>query len=125
MEKDALNKKLLETQSLEYYFKSQLLDVNDTDYILNMQSTIDMLFSKGWTKKKMYFICMYINHFLDLEEIEYDVVGNFIDCLTGFCISPYKFLLDRENVLETVNVNPLSHKDIKKWIMDEIEKMGY
>ncbi len=126
MEKNTINIKLSHPNHLEYEFKKALLDLNSDNYFADVQNMIDQLSSKGWTQKYFYLVCMYMNHFLDLQEPEHDVIGGFIDCLTGSCISPYQFLVDADQekkideFIYSSQVNPFSREDIKAWILADI-----
>lgn len=81
METIPIEQLLLEPNSPESLLKTTLL-ANPTRQ--KLEEVIRYLASQGWTRRRLYDVCRYINLNQDLLEEEHDAIGNFLSELIGF-----------------------------------------
>ncbi|MFN8356017.1 MAG: hypothetical protein U0Y10_16295 [Spirosomataceae bacterium] len=86
---------LSQKDSDELLFKDKMLQISNWK---EMQEIVTEFGNNGWSRKKLFDICQYINFNEELREEEYDVFAEVMDGLTGFCNGVYFLRLPNDPV---------------------------
>lgn len=81
-ETSTIRQKLSQFDSSESYLKRVLIDPEVTRE--KRKVAVNLLVGKGWNRKMLYDLCMYINHNENLPEEQHDLIGDFMDDLSEF-----------------------------------------
>ncbi len=85
MDKATIDQKLQNPDSGESLLIEFITNPPSENYFEQEEQLFASLGREGWNRKRIYDVCMYIQHNRDLTEIQHDNIGEFLNGLNGYC----------------------------------------